>query len=38
MSIEVNFGTADGSTPVKFKTSNTISFDVRAEAEYRVEL
>ena len=37
MSIEVNFGTADGNTPVKFKTSNTISFEVRAEAEYRVE-
>lgn len=38
MAIEVNFGTADGDSPVKFKTSNTISFDVRAEAEYKVEL
>ena len=38
MSIEVNFGTADGDSPVKFKTSNTISFEIRAEAEYRVEL
>ncbi len=38
MSIEVNFGTADGDSPVKFKTSNTISFEIRAEAEYKVEL
>jgi hypothetical protein len=39
MTVQVNFSTAgESNTPVKFKTSNKISFDVRVKAEYRVEL
>lgn len=37
--IDVNFVTAGNEVnPVKFKTSNKISFDIRAKAEYRVDL
>jgi hypothetical protein len=39
MMMEVNFNTAgENNNPVKFKTSNEISFDIRLSAEYRVEL
>jgi hypothetical protein len=39
MTIQVDFNTAgENNTPVKFKTSNEISFDVRIKAEYRVDL
>ena len=39
MMLEVKFNTAgDNNIPVKFKTTNEISFDIRLSAEYRVEL
>jgi len=39
ISVQFNFKTAgDEIAPVKFKTSNKISFDVKAKAEYKVEL
>lgn len=39
MVIDVQFGTAgDGKTPVKFMTSNKISFSVKGKASYKAEL
>ena len=39
MMMEVKFNTAgENNNPVKFKTTNEISFDIRLSAEYRVEL
>jgi len=39
MAIEVNFNTAgEDNTPVKFRTFNKINIDIRATADYRVEL
>ncbi len=39
LEIQVFFSTAgSGSDPVKFKTSNKISFEVIAKAEYKVDL
>jgi len=38
LAIEVKFWTAGDALPVKFKTSNKISFDIRVKADYRVEL